>query len=97
MPPVKQDVKEIMIEHMLVRRVEQAGGVCLKVTTIGRRGFFDRLVILPGGRIVFCEVKRRKGGVISAHQAQRHKLFKELGATVAIVLHEGDIDRILRR
>jgi hypothetical protein len=95
MARVKRDLKEILIENMLVRRVEALGGICLKVTTIGRRGFFDRLVVLPGGRIVFCEVKRPKGGVVSAHQAARHKLFRELGAEVAIVLRERDIDRVL--
>jgi hypothetical protein len=97
MARVKRDLKEILIENMLVRRVEAAGGICWKVTTIGRRGFFDRLIVLPGGRIVFCETKRPKGGVISAHQAARHQIFKKLGAEVAIVLREGDIDEVLRR
>jgi hypothetical protein len=96
MRAVKQNMKEILIENMLVRRVEAAGGICIKVQTIGRRGFFDRLVLLPGGRIVFCEVKRPKNGIVAAHQMRLHKLFTELGATVAIVSREGDIDRVLR-
>jgi len=97
MRAVKQNMKEILIENMLVRRVKEAGGICIKVQTIGRRGFFDRLVLLPGGRIVWCEVKRPKNGIVAAHQAQRHKLFKELGAEVAIIWREGDIDQLLRR
>jgi hypothetical protein len=95
MPRVKRDLKEILIENMLVRRVKEAGGVCDKVQTIGRRGFFDRLVVLRG-RVIFCETKRPKGGVISAHQANRHKIYKSAGARVAIVLSEADIDRVLR-
>lgn len=95
MPRVKRDLKEILIENMLVRRVTEAGGICIKVQTIGRRGFFDRLVVLRG-RVVFCEVKRPKGGTVSAHQLERHKIFRNAGARVAIVLSEADIDRVLR-
>jgi hypothetical protein len=96
MRAVKQNMKEILIENMLVRRVEALGGLCIKVQTIGRRGFFDRLIVLPGGRVVFCEVKRPKNAIVAAHQLRLHKLFAELGATVAIVSREGDIDRVLR-
>lgn len=92
---VKGICKEILIEARLIQRVSNAGGLCLKVETIGSRGFFDRLVVLPGGRVVFCEVKKPRGGVISAHQAGRHAQFKNLGCEVAIVLSEADIDRVL--
>jgi hypothetical protein len=87
--------RENVIEAELVRRVEQAGGMAEKVTVIGRRGFFDRLVVLPGGLVVFCEVKRPRGGVFSMHQIQRHKVYRSLGVAVAIVKNSADIDRLL--
>lgn len=93
---VKSISKEILIEARLIKRVHDLGGICEKVQAIGARGFFDRLVTLPGGRVIFCEVKKPKGGIVSAHQMQRIETYKKLGATVAIVLSEADIDRVLR-
>ena len=88
-------VKENAIENELVRRVKAAGGIAEKVTVIGARGFFDRLVILPGGRVVFVECKRPKGGRLSQHQIQRHARYKALGVEVAMIKHSNDITRLL--
>ena len=74
--PVKSSVKENAIERELRLRVEEHGGECVKVQAIGRRGFFDRVVTLPGGRVVFVEVKRPKGGRVSLHQRQYHERFR---------------------
>ena len=87
--------RENVVENELVRRVEAAGGMAEKVTVIGRRGFFDRLIVLPGGLVVFCEVKRPRGGVFSMHQIQRHKAYRSLGVVVAVVRNSADIDRLL--
>lgn len=92
---VKRISKEILIEGRLIKRVADLGGICEKVQTIGARGFFDRLVLLPSGRVIFVEVKRPKGGIVGAHQAERIERYKKLGATVAIILSEADIDRVL--
>jgi len=86
---------ESAVETELVMRVRAIGGICDKVTTIGRRGFFDRLVVLPGGRVVFVECKRPKLGRVSAHQIERHRRYKALGAVVAVVLNSADIDALL--
>ena len=59
---VVKRVLESTIEAELRRRVEALGGVCEKVRAIGRRGFFDRLIILPGPRIIFAEIKRQHRG-----------------------------------
>jgi hypothetical protein len=48
--PLLANIRESAIERELCERVAAAGGRAEKVTVIGRRGFFDRLVILPGGR-----------------------------------------------
>jgi hypothetical protein len=86
---------ESSVETYLVQRVRALGGRCEKVHTIGRRGFFDRLVVLPGNVVLFVECKRPKGGVVSAHQIERHRHYRDLGAVVAIVLNPEDIDRLL--
>jgi hypothetical protein len=77
-------------------RVRALGGICEKTTVLGSRGFFDRLVVLPGGRVIFVEVKRPKRGVISAHQIERHRRYSALGAAVALVKNSEDIDQLLK-
>jgi Holliday junction resolvase len=88
-------LREAAIELELVRRVRERGGACEKVTVLGRRGFFDRLVVLPGGRVIFVECKRPKGGRLSAHQILRVHHYRQLGAEVAVVAYSADIDRLL--
>jgi len=93
----KTKVKESAIETELVRRIEALGGVAEKVTVLGRRGFFDRLVVLPGNNVWFVELKRPKGGRLSPHQRVRHKIYLGLQANIAIVRNMADIDRLIVR
>jgi len=88
-------VKESAIERELVERVAARGGICEKVMCVGKRGFFDRLIILPGGRVIFAEIKRPRGGRISPHQRQYYDLYKSLNVAVAFVRNQADIDALL--
>ena len=85
---------ENSVEEELLRRVRAAGGRCEKVGLQGRRGYFDRIVVLPG-RVIFVECKRPQGGVLSPHQIQLHEQYRALGAVVAIVKTSADIDALL--
>jgi hypothetical protein len=89
-----KSIKENVIEEELIRRVKAAGGLCEKVTVFSSRGFFDRLVVLPG-RIVFVECKRPVGGRLSTHQILKGQRYRALGAEVAVVKTFEDIDRLL--
>ena len=86
---------ESSVERELRLRVEALGGLCIKVTAIGRRGFFDRVVVLPGGKVWFVELKRPKGGRLSPHQRWHLDEFSARGAMVALVRSSDDIDRLL--
>jgi hypothetical protein len=86
---------ESVLEAELIVRVRAAGGVAEKVTVLGARGYFDRLVVLPPGRVVFCELKRGKLGRLSAHQVNWQNKYRDLGAQVAIIRSSADIDRLL--
>jgi len=90
-------MRESEIERELRERVQALGGMCIKVEAIGFRGFFDRLVVLPGGWIRFVELKRPKGGRLSVHQKYLIERFTELGAgaTTAVIRNSKDIDRLL--
>ena len=61
-------VLEKEIEADLVALVNKHGGKCLKWVCPGWAGVPDRIVLLPGGRIVFVELKRPKGGRVMRRQ-----------------------------
>ena len=46
------------IERHLRDGVRAMGGLCLKFVTPGFTGVPDRIVIMPGGRVAFVELKR---------------------------------------
>jgi hypothetical protein len=88
-------ISEKAVENYLLSCVAEAGGIAEKVTVLGNRGFFDRLVVLPGGRICFVEVKKPKGGRFSAHQVVRHDRYRALGAEVVVLKTLADVDLLL--
>ena len=47
-------MKESEIEARLVRGVKALGGVAYKFVSPGNVGVPDRLVVLPGGRVIFA-------------------------------------------
>ena len=46
------------IEKYLVTKVKALGGQALKFTSPGNAGVPDRIVLLPGGRVIFVELKQ---------------------------------------
>ena len=74
MTPLEKD-----IEKALGRKVGKRGGLCLKWVCPGWAGVPDRIVLLPGGRVAFVELKRPEGGVISARQKVWGKRLIDLG------------------
>ena len=48
---------EKQIERKLVQNVEKAGGKAIKLNCPGFSGMPDRMVIFPGGRLYFVEMK----------------------------------------
>jgi Holliday junction resolvase len=75
---------EKQIEQALVQRVKELGGVCEKFTSPGRRAVPDRIVTLPGGRIVFVECKApgKKPTVMQQFDHERRRL---LGCDVRVI------------
>ena len=86
---------EKTVEQYLVDRVTMAGGVAEKTVGPGGRGYFDRVVLLGGGRVIFVEVKKPRGSSTSPHQRERHARYRQLGAEVAVVKTFADVDRLL--
>lgn len=74
-------MREKVIEHQLVMEVKAIGGIAPKLVSPGFDGMPDRMVLLPGGRIGFVEVKA-PGKVPRPLQAARHRLLSRLGFRV---------------
>ena len=77
-------MREKTVEQKLVSEVKKAGGICPKWVAPGFDGVPDRIVMLPGGRIAFVEVKA-PGEKPRPLQAARHELLKRLGFRVYIL------------
>jgi hypothetical protein len=83
------------VEAELCMRVRMAGGLCEKMAAIGRRGFFDRIIFLPGGVIYFAELKRSRGGKLSPHQHWYRDTLTALGVEgIVLIKNRSDIDAL---
>lgn len=91
----RKDVLETEVEGYLRRRVEAQGGKCVKFVPDFTRGFPDRIVILPGGCLIWVETKRPVGGVLDPYQNVQHTILRRLGQRVEVAWSREDVDRIL--
>jgi hypothetical protein len=75
---------EKQVETALVRRVKELGGLCEKFVSPGRRSVPDRIITLPGGRIVFVELKA-PGKRPTELQERDHARRRALGCEVRLI------------
>lgn len=77
-------MREKQVEQKLVQAVRRAGGLCPKLVSPGTDGLPDRLVLLPGGRLGFVEVKApgRKPRPLQLHRMDR---LRALGFRVFVL------------
>lgn len=71
------------IEQALVKRVKELGGMAEKFVS-GRRAVPDRLVTLPGGVIIFVELKN-EGKHATPLQQLDHERRRALGCDVRVI------------
>lgn len=69
---------------MLTENTKRNGGLCLKWVSPGFAGVPDRIVLFPGARIGFVEVKV-PGEKPRPLQESRHKLLRSLGFKVYVL------------
>ena len=79
-PGTVERMNEKAVEARLRRKVKELGGRAEKFVS-GRAGVPDRVVLLPGGRVWFVELKD-VGGRVSAAQVVWQQRARALGANV---------------
>lgn len=89
MIPLEKD-----IELALGRMVKRHGGMCLKWVCPGRAGVPDRILLLPGGRVMFVELKRSERSHVSALQIWWSRKLKDLGFPHFWVKSHEDVKRL---
>lgn len=77
-------MNEKLIEKKLKQGVERIGGKALKFTSPFYTGMPDRLVLLPGGKVKWAEIKST-GKVLSPVQDVRKAELEALGFEVAVI------------
>lgn len=87
-------MREKMTEQKLVWAVKAAGGIAVKFISPGYDGMPDRLLLLPGGRMAFVEVKAM-GCKPRPLQTRRHEMLRNLGFLVYVLDDERQIGEMI--
>lgn len=82
------------IESKLRQTVEKHGGLCLKWVCPGWSGVPDRIILLPGGLVMFAETKRPKGGKLTKLQKWWHDKLTCLGFWAVVVWTMTDVETL---
>lgn len=83
------------IEKSLVKAVKNKGGLCIKFTSIGFDGVPDRLVLLPGKKMAFVELKA-PGRKPRALQKRRMKQIGALGFNCFVLDNIDGIENLIK-
>ena len=87
-------MRESKVEEKLRIEAKRRGGWAVKFVSPGLDGVPDRLVLFPGGRLAFVEVKA-PGKKARPLQESRHGLLRSLGYRVYVLDDPGQIGGIL--
>lgn len=91
---ILKEIREKDVEGLLVKETRKKGGMAIKLTSPSCSGLPDRMILLPGGRIFFVELKapgrktrKLQDAVIAA--------IRRLGFRVEVVDSKDKIEEVL--
>ena len=87
-------MREKTIEQQLRTTVKGLGGIALKFISPGMSGVPDRLILFPGKRMAFVEVKA-PGMQMRPLQVKRKRQLEALGFSVYCIDHPDQIGGVL--
>ena len=88
-------MREKVIEQRLIKAVRHSGGLAMKFVSPNLNGVPDRLLLFPGGKLAFAEVKApgEKPRPLQVHRIAR---LRELGFRVYVIDNVSDIEPLVR-
>lgn len=89
-------MKEYAVEKHLISVTQACGGMCIKFTSPGMSGVPDRIVILPGGKIGFAELKAPGKKPRRLQKAVIRDLYRR-GCRVATIDNLKSVEGFIRR
>ena len=87
-------MREKAIEAQLVQATKHRSGLALKFTSPGMAGVPDRILLMPGGRAAFAELKA-PGKRLRPLQKKRKQQLEALGFRVYVIDHPDQIGGVL--
>ena len=89
------EVSEKAIEKYLTGQAEANGLLCLKYSNSNMVGYPDRLLVLPGGSVIWVELKS-KGRKPTKIQQIRMSELTGMGHLVKVIDNKADIDELIK-
>lgn len=86
---------ESEIERKFVDQVKAAGALAYKFVSPGNPGVPDRIVILPGGKVLFVELKSEVGTTKKLQDYQLERLSK-LGAPTYVLHGAAEVKQFVK-
>lgn len=88
------NTSEKYLEKKLRDEVRKMGGIAIKFTSPYFTGMPDRIVLMPGGKLWFVEVKSTGKKLKDIQEAQAKKL-KELGFNARLIDTKTELDSFI--
>lgn len=87
-------MNEKLIERKLREEVRRRGGLALKFASPYHRGVPDRIVLMPGGRVAFAEIKTTGMRPTPLQEVAIEKL-RQLGFVAVVVDSQKGLDEFM--
>jgi hypothetical protein len=89
-------VRERDIEQYLREQVKKVKGKAFKWVSPGNAGVPDRVILFPGGKVVFAETKA-PGKKLTPLQENQIRKIKEMGFSVVVIDSKQGVDEFIRQ